>query len=118
MHSTPHPLHGLICNQSLSVPYTQALWMQQSALTTAEVKRSPLTAVVALPAVLTPGAMLATLGGSGREGSSADGPSTLITASMYNDGGEELEVSAWHARGQLATAASPLFACLTLCLRA
>ncbi len=91
--------------------------MQQSALTTAEVKRSPLTAVVALPAVIRPDMMLTTLGGSSK-GSSANGPVTLITASMYNDGGEELEVSAWHARGQLATAASPLFACLTLCLRA
>lgn len=62
--------------------------MQQAALTTAQVKRSPLTAVVALPAVLEPGLLPGSLDGR---------PATAITATMYNDGGEELEVSHGHA---------------------
>lgn len=64
-------------------------------LTTAETKRSPLVAVVALSAVL----------GSGPHGSTASGPALpllgagtevqhTISWTMYHDGGEEPEVSA------------------------
>lgn len=75
----------------------QAVWMQEAALTTTAVKRSPLTAVVALPAVLEPGALPGSLssGGSRSRGTTGGGPATVIGATMYNDGGEELEVGAW-----------------------
>lgn len=63
-----------------------AVWMQRDALTTAEVKRSPLTAVLALDRLLLPGAV----GGGSANGSTSG--STHVTATMYNDGGEELEV--------------------------
>lgn len=68
----------------------------QAGLTTAETKRSPVMAVVALPEHL-----VAHGGGTG-------GPSAVlgaarkrahISAHVYRDGGEELEVGAW---GRLA----------------
>ena len=64
----------------------------QPGLTTAETKRSPLVAVVALPAVLgeraaAPGPALPLLGAG------ADGQHT-ISWTMYHDGGEEPEVGA------------------------
>ena len=71
--------------------------MQQEALLTRDVKRSPLTVVVALAEVLAPAG-----GGGGGSGAGA-GPSIVgalssssssIVAHMYNDGGEEVEVSA------------------------
>ena len=68
----------------------------QPGLTTAATKRSPLVAVVALPAVL--------------QDSAADGPTlpllgaeegrNSISWTMYHDEGEELEVGAAMAEGQ------------------
>jgi hypothetical protein len=61
----------------------QALAMQREALTTAAVKRSPLTVVVALPRLLTPDALPAV----GKD-------DIHVSTHLYNDGGEEPEVTA------------------------
>lgn len=73
----------------------QALMMQQEALLTRDVKRSPLTVVVALAEVLAPSGDGGGSGGAGA-GRSIVGAhsSSSIVAHMYNDGGEEIEVSA------------------------
>lgn len=68
----------------------QALAMQQGGLlTTRETKRSPLTVVVALPGVLSGQGAANTLAGQ-HLGAASE---TRITAQLYNDGGEEPEVS-------------------------
>ena len=83
--------------------------MQQEALLTRDVKRSPLTVVIALAEVLAPA------GGGGRGGAGAGRSivgahsSSSIVAHMYNDGGEEVEVSpGWlfHAPGRLQKSCS------------
>lgn len=55
--------------------------MQQPGLTTAAVKRSPLTVVVALPRVLRPGG-----------GAVLGDASMHVSGQLYNDGGEDEEV--------------------------
>ncbi|KAL4448263.1 hypothetical protein ABPG75_005482 [Micractinium tetrahymenae] len=97
---TTATLHAPLGDIPLHMLGGTALWMQRAAPTTGEVKRSPLTAVVALPAVLQPGVLLASRGssggssggGMGRMSSGSGQTATRIAATMYNDGGEELEV--------------------------
>ena len=66
---------------------------RDAALTTAEQSRSPLVAVVALPAVLVPEAAVASAGHMSLGGGGGGGE-TLITTHMYHDAGDELEVGA------------------------
>lgn len=66
---------------------------RDAALTTAEQQRVPLVAVVALPAVLAPGAASAGAGRLSVDGSSS-GSDARITAHIYHDAGDELEVGA------------------------
>ena len=72
----------------------QALMMQQEALLTRDVKRSPLTVVVALAEVLAPLGGSADGAGAGPNIVGAHSSGGSIVAHMFNDGGEEVEVSA------------------------